>query len=84
MNGAAQLAIVAGLAEEFLDDLRDEMRATMPKPPEPLRIDYALLADFVMTRLEPRLALLEERAAAIDARVTLIARQQTRLRRGRR
>lgn len=49
MNGAAQLAIVAGLAEEFLDDLRDEVRPTMPKPPEPLRIDCGLLADFVMT-----------------------------------
>jgi hypothetical protein len=81
MNGAAQLAIVAGLAEEFLDDLRDEVRATMPKAPEPERIDYALLADFVMSRLEPRLQLLEERAASIDARVALIAQQQTRLRR---
>jgi hypothetical protein len=30
MNGAVQLAVVAGLAEEFLDDLRDEVRATMP------------------------------------------------------
>jgi hypothetical protein len=31
MNGAAQLAIVAGLAEEFLDDLRDEVRATIER-----------------------------------------------------
>jgi hypothetical protein len=81
MNRSAGLALIAGLTEEFLDELRDEVRATMPKPPEPLRIDYALLADFVMSRLEPRLQLLEERAAMIDARVALIARQQTRLRR---
>jgi hypothetical protein len=80
MNGAAQLAIVAGLAEEFLDDLRDEVRPTMPKPPEPLRIDCGLLADFVMTRLEPRLSLLEERAARIEASLTGMKVRARRLR----
>jgi hypothetical protein len=71
MNGAAQLAIVAGLAEEFLDDLRDEVRATMPKPREPEVINYGLLADMVAARLLPQAQLLAERIVSLDAKVTI-------------
>jgi hypothetical protein len=78
MNGAVQLAVVAGLAEEFLDDLREEVRATMPKPvPE---IDYALLADFVLTRIEPRLVLLEDRMRAVATDVSIMKMRSRRAR----
>jgi hypothetical protein len=71
MNGAAQLAIVAGLAEEFLDDLREEVQATMPKPREPEVINYGFLADLVAARLLPQVELLAERIVSLDAKITI-------------
>jgi hypothetical protein len=84
MPPKVQIAVSAFLVEE-LGDLREQLE-TMPKPAP--AIDYSLLADFVMTRIGPRLQLLEERAAQLETSLagvggqfSLVARQQESIRR---
>jgi hypothetical protein len=87
---AVAAAVAAGLVEELGDDVRDqlaEIKAAVAAPAMS-NAGFDVFAQLLMARIEPRLTILEERAAKLEARLagisstlTVICRQQQPMRR---
>jgi hypothetical protein len=89
MTAAVQLAFAALAAEQAenqtdqIEELQHQVRQLaeqIGRMPKPEAIHYATLADYVMSRFEPRLVLLEERMRAIATDVSIMKMRARRAR----